>query len=114
MAQVCGCQLVSSAIDVEAMRRTVEDLSFPTTVTVVENALDGGHFDLDEEQALMRMFLIAQEAVDRFSANVNLTLRLGDMIAGDTHYAVIAAAASQDNAIRCTEFLLAGLRSIVE
>src|SRR5437016_4689667 len=101
MGLVCGCQLMGGPLDAEAMRRSVENLSYAAVVVYcaeIAGTRQGQPVDTlvitaDEERALFQMFAITEEAAKRWDANVAVAHRLGEVMPGDTSL-VIAAACS--------------------
>lgn len=115
MGQVCGCQLVTAPIDLDSMRRSVENLSLSSVLTFIHQVgptEDGepAHFQVDEPQTLMGMFQLAEEAATSFDANVSLLLRLGELIPGESHFACVVAAHTAEGAMRCCQVLINGMR----
>lgn len=113
MGLVCGCQLMTGPLDSEAMRRSVENLAYGAITSYVA-AVPGtkqGHpvetmtFTADEERALFQMFAIAEEAANRWDANVSVAQRLGELIPGDTSLVIMIAAADREAALDCCRFV---------
>lgn len=113
MGLVCGCQLMTGPLDAEAMRRAVEDLRFGWVVSCFSEVpgnrmgepVDTLIFTADEETALFQMFAIAEEAAQRWDANVSLAQRLGELMPGDASLVVVAACSEQAAAFDCCRYV---------
>jgi|GEM_PF-4899911 len=110
MGLVCGCQLVTGALDAEAMKRSVENLAYDAVVVYsaqVPGTRDGAPvetmvFNADEEKALFQMFAIAEDSSQRWDANVSVAQRLGELIPGDTSLCIAVACIDWEDAFECS------------
>jgi molybdopterin synthase catalytic subunit len=113
MGLVCGCQLMTGALDPEAMRRSVENLSYSAVVvycaevpgTRLGESIETLMFSADEERALFQMFAITEEAANRWDANVAIAQRLGELMPGDSSLVIVAACSDQSAAFDCCRFI---------
>ncbi|MFI5384638.1 MAG: molybdenum cofactor biosynthesis protein MoaE [Fimbriimonadales bacterium] len=113
MGLVCGCQLMTGALDPEAMRRSVENLSYGAVASYcaeVPGTRQGAPVDTliffaDEEQALFQMFAIAEEASKRWDANVALAQRLGELMPGDSSLVIVVACTDRGDAFDCCRYV---------
>ncbi len=104
---------MTGPLDPEAMRRSVEDLRYGWVVcccSEVPGMRLGEHvetliFNADEEKALFQMFGIAEEAANRWNANVALAQRLGELMPGDTSLVIVTACSEQAAAFECCRFI---------
>ena len=104
---------MSGPLDAEAMRRSVENLSYSGVVCYcaeIPGSRQGEQIDtlilsVDEERALFQMFSIAEEASTRWDANVSVAQRLGELMPGDSLLVIVAACAERDQAFDCCRFV---------
>jgi molybdopterin synthase catalytic subunit len=116
MGLVCGCQLMTGPLDTEALRRSVENLSYGAVVTYCSEVpgtrqgapVDTLTFTADEEQALLQMFAIAEQASKRWDANVAIAQRLGDLMPGEASLVVATACSDRQDAFDCCRFVCDG------
>ena len=64
------------------------------------------HYEAYEDMALKQMEAMAQEAADRWDANVAVAHRLGEILPGETAVVCVAACAHRAEAFECCRFLI--------
>jgi molybdopterin synthase catalytic subunit len=112
---------MTGALDPEAMRRSVENLTYSAVVvycaelpgTRSGQPVDTLIFTADEERALFQMFAIAEEAANRWDANVAIAQRLGELMPGDSSLVIVAACSEQARAFECCRFIAANVAETV-
>jgi len=100
---------MTGALDAEAMKRSVENLAYDAVVVYsaqVPGTREGAPvdtliFNAEEERALFQMFAIAEDAAQKWDANVALAQRLGELIPGDTSLCIAVACVDWEDAFEC-------------
>ncbi len=64
------------------------------------------HYEAYEDMALSQMRLIAAEAASRWSANVAVAHRTGELLPGEAAVITVAACAHRAEAFECCKFLI--------
>jgi molybdopterin synthase catalytic subunit len=104
---------MTGPLDAEGMRRSVENLAYGSVASYLAEVpgtkqgqpVEMMRFIADEERALFQMFAIAEEAANRWDANVSVAQRLGDLIPGDTSLIIMVAGADRESALDCCRFV---------
>lgn len=105
MGKVCGCQIMGGPLDVEAMRRSVEDLAHGEVVTYFHEVVGGiKTYQADEERALFAMFAVAEEVAGRWDANITIAQRLGELMPGEVTLVIAVAGDSRERAFAGCRF----------
>lgn len=98
---------MTGPLDPEAMRRSVENLTFGAVVSSSASVtgVESVRFLADEERALFQMFAMAEEAARKWDANVSIAQRLGELMPGDTALVIVVACGDRNAAHECCRFL---------
>ena len=114
-------ELTESPLDPEHLRKRVED---PTLGGVVvfcgevrsitgSTPTDKLFYEAYQEMALEQMRALANQAAHRWSANVAVAHRLGELLPGDIAVVCVAACAHRNEAFDCCRFLIDAIKADV-
>ena len=109
--------MVTAPIDLDGMRRSVENLSYASVLSYTDNAThnsDGEPLQvaLDQQKTLMSMFAVAEESTTRFDTNANLALRVGELIPGEVVFGLVVAGKTSAATLDCCRFILDSLGAL--
>lgn len=121
MSRVVWCALGYERLELAPMLAAVKNEALGGVVTFcgdVRSQTDGERttrlfYETYEQMALEQMGSIAEQAAQRFEANVAVAHRLGEILPGETAVICIAACAHRAQAFECCRFLIDQIKADV-
>jgi len=114
VGEVKNVWLVYSRIDVASLVESVKDVrlggvvTFTGEVRAITGDMDTSKlvYEAHESMAMRQMTKIAQDAAEKWDANVAIAHRLGELAPGEVAVVCVAACAHRAAAFECCRFLI--------